>query len=389
MSNLRIVIIGAGFVGLPVARQLQTRLAQAKTVTLIDAKDHFLFAPRLVDALAHASAVPNLTAPLADLAKASGFSFLQGAVTHIDRTRQTVFVTDAAQTITPVPYDILVLSQGSTTNFYGLPEAESRTFPLKSLGHVTAIHARIDEMLAHAKFAPEETRKKLLSFAVIGAGPSGVESLFALRRYALAAAKKTAPELAQHLSFSLLQAAPQILPGFPSKLVHRTMDQLAKHGVRVYLGKPVTQLGDGFLMMGEHERVDAGLVLWTAGVAANRIDAIPPFGLDRGGCIAVDHYLRADEHIFAAGDCVLYQEKNVVIPKNAQTALQMSHIITENIVRSLSGQPLKPLRYRNHGNIISLQETGFLNLGRFTLQTRLAPWLRDLFYGIRFRQITQ
>jgi NADH dehydrogenase len=376
MARPTIVIIGAGFVGLPAARQLRQRLPDARIV-LVDLKDYFLFTPRLIDALSGDKNTAQQTASLPDIAKRDGFEFIQGRATNVDRERQIAFVTDSNQEIQPITYDRLILAQGASTDYYHIPGADRFTFPLKTFEDVGAIHARIEEILE---------KKQPLAFAVVGAGPSGVEAVFALRHY-LRARLSADPETFAAVRITLLQATPQILPGFPLAIVNGTMEELKQNGIRVVLGNPVEQIGASFLMTSSGERVDTSLALWTAGIRPNGIESLPTLKADARGCLTIDRYLQADPIIFSAGDCTMYRENNVTIPKNAQTALLMSRLIADNVVRSISHQPIQPFRYRAKGNLLVLDGTGFVDAKLFTFKTRLAPWIRDAFYAHRFRQI--
>lgn len=376
MARPTIVIVGAGFVGLPVARHLRRQLPDARIV-LVDVKDYFLFTPRLIDALAGNKDASQQTASLPAIAKRDGFIFVQGRATNIDRARQIVFVTDAKQEIQPITYDRLVLAQGASTEYYQIPGADRFTLPLKTYDDVRAIHARIETII---------DKHQPLEFAAVGAGPSGVEAVFALRRY-LHDRLHADPDALASIRITLLQATPQILPGFPLTIVDGTMAELKRAGIRVVLGSPVEQVGESFLMTSSGERINASLILWTAGVRPNVIDSMPALKVDARGCLAVDRYLQTDPIIFSAGDCTMYRESNVTIPKNAQTALIMSRVIAENVIHSLRHEPIKPFRYRSMGNLLTLDETGFVDAKFFSFKTRFAPWIRDRFYAYRFRQI--
>jgi NADH dehydrogenase len=134
------------------------------------------------------------------------------------------------------------------------------------------------------------------------------------------------------------------------------------------------------------ERIPSSLTLWTAGVAANVVPMTPEIERDGKGMM-VDSSLRIDAHMFAAGDAISFRDKQLLLPKNAQTAMQMANSLSKNLMHELDGQPIVPFRFHNLGSIITLGTTGYLNVGRFAFKFPLALQLRDLFYRYRMHQI--
>lgn len=384
----RVVIIGAGFVGVMAAKNIKHLLGKNGDVTLMDDKNFFLFAPRLVDGLAEpCEGISRYTAPLAPLAAKHHITFLKGRATRIDRIQQTITYT-TGRTSTQLPYDVLVLCQGARTTYYDIPGAQEHTYPLKTADDLTRICKSLQGILLKAqRAATEEEQRKLLSFAVVGGGPSGVESIFALRQHVedVCYAQKT--NLLHLATFTLIQGAPQILPGFPLTIVHGVMKECAKRQIHVMTGAQVTKMTQDAIETTQHPPVSAQFVLWTAGVSANTIPTTPEIFIEKNGSIAVDRFLRVNDRLFAAGDAAVYREQNVVIPKNAQTAMQMAETVAKNVVRTLFHQPLVPFHYSSKGNVITTGKTGFIDLQVFSFKSRLAPLLRDLFYRLRQHQI--
>ncbi len=380
----KIIIVGAGFVGLPAARELKARLGNAADVLLIDPKDHFLFAPRLVDALAGDVREDQIKVDIALIADRSDFQFLHGTVERVDRTARDVSVGSQR-----IPYDVLILSQGSRTCYFNIPGSEEHTVCLKRLEDVYRIHDQIHDLVERAQRTKNADEKRaLLSFVVVGGGASGVESVFALKRYVERHCDRHTPRLRKHLSFRLLEAGPQILKGFPPRIVNGALRELTRNGIAIHTGEAVSCVENTCVVVAK-ERMSTALTIWAAGILPNVIPIDPDVRRDAKGCFITDRFLSIDPCIFAAGDAVTHQDRTVTVPKNAQTAIQMSRTIVENAVRSLAGKSLVPFRYKSMGSILIMGSKGYIDLRAFAIKTRLAALARDLFYRYRMWQITK
>lgn len=372
----RIVVIGGGFAGLRAANLLAKR-GNDFQVFLIDTRQEFTFSPWLIDALAGEKTEQDYTIDLAEAAKRGGFTYIHGTATRIDRDAKTVTI-GGLQGEQSVGYDRLISCPGAKTAYYNISGAKEHSFQLKTKEDVEAVHARIADLVMKG-IAPMVT--------VVGAGPSGVESLFALRSFVDQVCAKTGKsELAKSSTFSLVQGAPQILPGFPNTIVDGTMRELGAKGFRVYLGEPVSEVSGEAVKTTKGSVVPSNLVLWCAGIEANLVPTEPSVIADRAG-YAIDRNLAVEPNLFSGGDAANYKEANVVIPKNAQTAMPMGVCLAENAARASQGLPLIHFKYANRGNMIRLGETGFLDLRLFCIKTSLTPSIRNWFYRIRFKQM--
>ncbi len=390
-SMSHIVIVGAGFVGLSTARELKKLLRSDATVTLLDAQDHFLFTPLLIDALGSPD-YPNssLCAELKTIAKRDGFTFIHGCVTAVDRVEQTLSYTasTAQNRVETLAYDVLVLCQGVRPCFYGIPGAQEYALPLKSAADVHRIHARVERQLkAAAQTTNDNERQQLLAFVAVGAGASGVEAICALKQMVETHCVQNYAVLKTHLSWTLLQAAPEILPDFPPRLIQRTHMLLAAQGITVCTGATVTAVHKTQVTTVQ-TAFAAGCILWTAGIEPNCITMTPDLQTDRAGYLPIDAQLAIAPNIFGAGDVVTYREGNMPIPKNAQTALRMASVLAKNVVRQLKHQPLLTFRYVSRGNILILGKTGFFDFKFLVFNTRFTVLIRRAFYRWRFWQVT-
>lgn len=390
MSN-RIVIVGGGFSGALAARQIAQQRLPDTEVLLIDIKDHFLFTPRLIDALAlfGSETVMPWSLPFSELAQRFGYSFLQGKVEHVNREQKTVTVYTEHTGTRAVPYDQLILSPGAKTCYYRIPEAAEHTYALKTQEDVVRIHQRTESLLRQAQQSEKpEDKRRLLSFIVVGGGPSGIEGIFSLRSYIEQWCEKNDAALFALTSFSLIQAGPQILPGFPLAIVQQMSTELQRHKIRIFVGEAVTNVTPDSLTTSLKHTLPASLVIWTAGIEPNTVTVQPEPHKDPMGYLIVDRFLQLEPAIFAAGDVVLYREQNQVIPRNAQTAILMGRTLAKNIINLVQHRALQPFRYHSKGNILVVGNTGFIDVKHFTLKTRFAPFIRDLFYRFRFWEVT-
>lgn len=382
----RVVIVGAGFAGTLTARRLAEK-RESFDVTLVNPDNQFLFTPRLIDALAAQDDQPirACTADLQDIAERDSFQFMTGSATNIDRTTRTISINTADGGTERVPYDIAIITPGATTNYYGIPGAETFGLPLKTLEHVRAIHDAIRGSVERAaNAATDDERRRALALVIVGGGLSGVETASALNGFMRAEIQRRNASLLPFATCSVIQAGPQILNGFHHQLVAGVRRELERQGVAVHTGSPVAEITEHSLRTTTGEVMPSGVLIWCAGVKPNVIPMTPEAGRDGQGCLMVDAELRVDDHLASAGDVIAFRHKNVGIPKNAQTALRMGRHLAKHICRTETLKHLQPFTYISLGTIVLLGETGFLEVFGICIKTSLIKWLRDFFYRIRY-----
>jgi len=348
----RIVIVGAGFGGLTVAQGL----ARAPVdITLVDRQNHHLFQPLLYQVATAGLSPADIAWPIRHLMRRqANASVLLGTVTGVDTGRKVVML-DAG----PIAYDCLVLATGATHGYFGRDEWAEHAPGLKTLDDATAIRRRILLAFERAEMAsnPDEAAR-LLTVAIVGGGPTGVElagAVAELARRALARDFRVIdPRQARVL---LIEAGPRLLANFPEALSRYTARALARLGVEVNLGTPVTHCGDDGVRVGS-QAIGAGTVIWAAGVAASPAARWLGVEADRAGRVPVTADLRAPglPDVWVIGDTACARNPDgATQPGIAPVAKQQGAWVARAIAAQVAGRaPPKPFRYRDRGLLATI-----------------------------------
>jgi NADH dehydrogenase len=386
MSNVkRVVVIGGGFGGLWAVRHLRNAPVE---ITLIDRSNHHLFQPLLYQVATAGLAAPSIAAPLRYiLRKQRNVTVLMGEVSRIDMATRRV---QAAERV--IDYDYLLVASGATHAYFGHDAWEQFAPGLKNLDDAFVIRRRILEAFERAEATSSATeRDACLTFAVIGGGPTGVElagTLAEIARHTLAREfRHIDPRRARVL---LIEAGPRVLSALDQALSEKARTQLEHLGVEVLTGKPVTDIGAGFLVCGG-ERIAAQTILWAAGVAASPLGAQLGAELDRAGRVRVSPDLSVPGHpeVFVAGDLASLQVDGKPVPGVAPAAKQMGTQVASNILAHLAGRPTTPFRYRDWGTLATIgRHSAVAQLPTLRLSGIFAWWfwlLLHIFFLIGFR----
>jgi NADH dehydrogenase len=278
--------------------------------------------------------------------------FLMAEVSRIDFEVRVV-----ETSATPVSYDFLVLAAGSTTNFFGVRGAE-HAYPLKSLDE--AIRLRNHILCCFERAAPladVQQRRKMLSFAIVGGGPTGVEFAGALAELLRGPLRKDYLKLG--LSDSkviLLEAARGLLCGLPERLGAYALDRLRRMDVDVRLNAPVNWIEADAVHLKDGTVIPAETVVWTAGVRGESSAATWGLPMDRSGRVPIGPTLQLAGHpeIYAVGDLASFEQDGRPLPMVAPVSMQQAITAAENIRRQSSGQPLMPFRFRDPGMMATI-----------------------------------
>jgi NADH dehydrogenase/putative oxidoreductase len=388
----RVVIVGAGFGGLSCAAAL--RHARA-SVTLIDRANYHLFQPLLYQVATAALSPGDIAAPVRPLFRdAANTRVLLGAVTGVDATRKVVMLGGKE-----VPYDHLVLATGAAHSYFGKDHWAPFAPGLKRVEDATEIRRRLLTAFELAEATDDEAeRKALLTFLIVGGGPTGVELAGAIAELARFGMEKEFrrfdPASARVL---LVQSAPRLLPAFPEQLAaiaHRSLERL---GVEVQTGSRVEHIdAQGVTVSGN--RISARTVLWAAGVKASPAAEWLQVAGDTAGRVKVDEYLRVIgvDNVYAIGDTALSLAwKGQPVPGLAPAAKQGGVHVARVIRRQLAGKAAPPaFSYRHLGSLATIgRKSAVADFGAVRLWGAPAWWLWGLVHigflvGVRNRVST-
>jgi NADH dehydrogenase len=353
MARPRVVIVGAGFGGLAAAKALRNTGA---SVLLIDRANHHLFQPLLYQVATAVLTPSQIATPIRGiLRKQKNVIVILGEVTGVDKDQKRVFVSDADQQNVPVSYDYLILATGSTHSYFGHNEFEQFAPGLKSLADAEAARNKILQAFELAEAEDDPTHHRdLLTFVLVGAGPTGVEMAGALAVFVRTSLKsefrRIDPATARIV---LVDMAPRVLGPFPEDLSKAAKARLEKLGVEVRLGHSVDHIdADGIIVGGE--RIASKTVIWTAGVAPSPAGKWLNVETDRAGRVRVQPDLSVPGHpeIFVVGDTASLDENGKPLPGVAQVALQQGRYAGKLIHSRIMGGPtLKPFKYFDKGNL--------------------------------------
>jgi NADH dehydrogenase len=348
----RVVIVGGGFAGFNAAKMLGNR--SDVEITLIDRKNYHLFQPLLYQVAMAALGEGDIAAPLRNmLAGYDNITVFKGLVQDVDMAAKTIR-TDFGE----IGYDYLVLTCGVQHHYFGNNDWEEFAPGLKNLAQATEIRRRVMEAYEAAERTNDPVeRKKLLTFVIVGGGPTGVElagSIGEMSRYTLSKIyKHIDPKLTR---IFIVEAAERILGSFVPDLSSRATRELEKLGVQVWTSSAVSAVDANGVQIGR-ERIEAATVLWAAGVQAQEIGKSMGVETDRSGRIMVEPDLSIPGHpeVFVGGDqaCVTHQN-GTPLPGMAPVALQEGRYIGRAILADLKGRPRKPFRYFDKGQMATI-----------------------------------
>jgi NADH dehydrogenase len=348
----RVVIVGGGFAGLNAAKGLTN--APGIEVTLIDERNHHLFQPLLYQVATAGLSPADIAEPIRGiLSRARNIRVLCERVLEVDLADQVV-TSDAGQH----PYDYLVLACGAKHAYFGNEAWEEHAPGLKTLEQATEIRRRVLSAFEEAeKEAMPESKRSLLTFVVVGGGPTGVElagAIGEMSRFTLARDfRQIDPALARVI---LIEAGPRILPTFDEKLASRAVRDLESLGVQIWTESPVTNIDGSGLDIGS-ERLACRTVLWAAGVKASALGQGLGAELDRQGRVKVggDLSLAGHPEVFVAGDQAhVTRENGNPLPGMAPAALQQGRYLAGRIRSLVKGESHPDFRFRDKGQMATI-----------------------------------
>jgi len=366
-----IVIIGAGFGGLTAAQAL--RKAPVR-ITVVDRTNHHLFQPLLYQVAMAGLSPADIAAPIRSiLSKQKNVSVMLAEATGVDFAQREVALGERR-----LSYDYLLLATGGRTSYFGHDEWEQFAPGLKDLDDAVEIRRRVLMAFEAAeKESDPQRRKELLTFVVVGGGPTGVElagSIAELAKFVLARDFRTiAPEAAEIL---LLEGGEKILASFTPDLSESALRQLTALGVRVRTGAHVTGIDETGVQLGD-EKINAATVIWGAGVRATALTQSLGVETDRAGRVIVekDLSLPGQPDVFAIGDMTLFLQDGKPLPGVSPVAMQMGENVARNIQNDLNSKPRENFVYTDKGSMATIgRKAAIAHVGKLKL-SGFPAWL--------------
>ena len=378
--------MGAGFGGLRAARALRSAPVQ---VTVIDRRNHHLFQPLLYQVATAELSPADISATIRGVLRGQrNAEVVMAEVTGVDTEHKHVLMGEDF-----IPYDYLVLATGAQHSYFGHDEWGNFAPGLKSIPDATAIRRKVLLAFEKAELEPDPAQQQaLLTFIVVGAGPTGVEMAGAIADLAHKSIvrdfRRISPKSARII---LVEASPRILGTFPEKLARKAQAELEHLGVEVKTGQAVEQVSECSVVI-QGETIHASTIIWAAGVRASPAGNWLGAETDRAGRVLVERDLTVPGHpdIFVIGDTASLSEHGKPLPGVAPVAMQQGRFVAETIRRRLKGDTTrKPFHYVNKGNLATVGRSfAIADLGLIKLSGFIAwiAWLVvHIFYLIGFR----
>ena len=394
-----VVIVGGGFAGMAAARALRNAPVR---VTLIDRSNHHLFQPLLYQVATATLAPGDIAAPIRHLLrKQRNVTVAMAEVTGVDVANRRVLVDYLGQPDTPFEYDYLILATGASHSYFGRNECAAFAPGMKTLADAESVRAKVLKAFETAEIEEDPSKHQdLLTFVLVGGGPTGVEmagALAELRRFTLKSDfRRIDPQRARII---LAEATPRILGNFPEELSRKAQARLESVGVEVRTGKAVTAIDESSVVIGD-EHIPCRTVIWTAGVTPSPAGKWLNVPTDRAGRVRVEKDCSVPGHpeVFVAGDTASLDQDGKPLPGVAQVAMQQGRYVGKLIRNRETERAVPPpFRYFDKGNMAVIGR-GFAILDSHALKlSGLPAWLAWAFihllylpaFGNRLRVWTQ
>ena len=349
----RVVILGGGFAGLAAALTL-ARQRTGADVLLVDRRNYHLFTPLLYQVATGLVDPDHVAQPLRWAVRA-GFRYEARTVQAVEFGARRVATAQG-----PVPYDVLVIALGTVTHDFGLPGVREFALPLKTLPDATRIHNAVLAAFERAALEPDRAaRRRLLTFVIVGAGATGVELAGALADFIRLNLRRDYPTVpADEPQVLLLEVAQTVLPGLDPRLAAPALRVLQARGVEVRLGARVAEVLPNGVRLDGGERLDAGTVVWAAGMRPHPLVADLGLPTGRGGRVVVTPALALPDRpeVFVVGDLALVPDPRTGVPlsQDAAVAVREGEAVGRAVAQVVRGQAPSPFRYRHQGVMVSL-----------------------------------
>src|ERR1700758_4398835 len=386
MAQPRIVILGGGFAGLAAANALKKSPAE---IILIDRTNHHLFQPLLYQVATSVLAPNQIGFPIRGILRnQKNTTVILGEVTAVNKEQKCVVVSDADRQNVAIAYDYLIIATGASHSYFGRNEFEEFAPGLKSLADAVASRNKVLQAFELAEAEEDPSRHRdLLTFVLVGGGPTGVEMAGALAVLVQTSLKSNFRRIdPASARIVLVDRSPRVLGTFSEHLSQAAKQRLENLGVEVWLGHSVDQIdADGIVVAGE--RIASKTVIWTAGVAPSPAGKWLNVETDRAGRVRIQKDLTVPEHpeVFVVGDTAAFEQDGKPLPGVAQVAIQQGHYAGELIHSRITGsKPPAPFRYFDKGTMAVVGK-GFAVLQSWKIQiSGLLAWMVWAFVHLQF-----
>jgi NADH dehydrogenase len=383
----RVLILGAGAAGIYTALELKkaSAVVPGLEVTLVDQRDYHHPLPFIWQVVSGSVQPGHISFPLPALLgrkdAAGAVEFKQARVQGIDVAKKVVN-TDAGE----LAWDYLVIALGSTTNFFGMAEVEKSSLILKSLSDAVSIHNHIlDNHAAALREEDEQLQRELLTFVVVGGGPTGIELAAAIQDFVRKTLIREFPSLMSQTRVLLVEAQDALLSGMKAKMSELAINRLRSRGIEVLLKTRITKVWSGGIQTADGQTIASRTVIWVAGVKPVAVVESLPFNKAKGGRIVVNQYMEVPESpgVYVLGDCayLLQEGGSVPYPPTQQVAQRQGPVCARNIIRAIQGKEQLAFRYKFKGQVIYMGRNLVLaQLGERVFDGFAAALLRRFYY---------
>ena len=352
----RVVILGAGTAGISTARVLKNASSSVPgiEVTLVDQKNYHTVLPLVYQVVTGSVAPGHISFPVRKLLgkqnKAKAVHFRQARVQAVDVEGRIVLTDDGE-----LGWDYLVLAMGSIANFFGMTDVEQVALPFRSLKDSVNLHNRILDNCEAAMWARDEERQReLLTFVVVGGGPTGVELAAHIQEFISKVLTKEYPSLMHLVRVILVEAQDTVLGGMKVKARELARARLQSRRVELMLKTRIAKAWPGGVQTTDGKTIPTRTLIWCSGIKPAPVVQALPLAKAKDGRIIVNDYLQVPEspRIYAIGDCAYLEKKGAgPYPPTFQVAFRQGPICAKNILNTIKGKPQRPYRYKFLGQV--------------------------------------
>ncbi len=382
VNKTHIIIVGAGFGGIQAAKLLANIAAE---ITIVDKHNYHLFQPLLYQVATAGLSEKDIACPIRSI-----FRDQKNIEFHMDEVIDIDLVDNRVITITghQISFDYLIVATGSTNNFFGMETLAKNALCLKTLSQTVATRDHVIKMFELAAHEPDpDIRHALLTFVIVGGGPTGVECAGALSELIFFVLAKEYHNLNfKEVRIILVEASDALLPVMPLDLQEATFETLLRKHIEVRLLVQVSSFDGNTLSLKGGEVIPTHTVIWAAGVCATELLDTLKHEQDRAHRVIVNEYLQIPNrpNVFIIGDAAHFEQDNSPLPMIAPVAIQQAGAVVQNIINLMNGRPLQKFIYKPMGTMATIGRNAAVgNIGKFKFHGFVAWIIWSLLHVLR------